>query len=236
MKFYIAHREDLFEFITSFIMFSFLESLEKSERFNISLAGGETPRLLYGELASVLKEKKLKDRFHFFFSDERCVPPQHPESNYRMALETLFQPAEISETNIHRIPAELDPRDAAIAYENELKKFLGEEPSFDISLLGLGKDGHTASIFPGSEVLNEYNRLCCEVWVEQLKSFRITLTPRVLLNAHKTYFVVTGRDKALALGVLRHKTYEPGFPAGIFYESKNQVIVFADLEAGSLVD
>ena len=128
--------------------------------FHVLLAGGKTPKAVYALLASAAYRSRVDwDRVVFFFGDERAVPPDHPQSNYRMANEVLFRPLGIAESSVHRMKAEADDLDAAAAeYEGELHVCFGAFPRFDLVLLGMGSDGHTASLFPGSPVLKEHAR------------------------------------------------------------------------------
>jgi 6-phosphogluconolactonase len=136
---------------------------------------------------------------HFFFGDERCVPPDHPDSNYRMVRETLLSRGTFPESNIHRIQAELEAEAAAKQYEQELRNHFGGMPAFDLSWLGMGPDGHTASLFPGSPAVSEKNRLVVANPVSKLGATRITLTFPVFNAAYMVQFLVTGSDKAAML-------------------------------------
>jgi 6-phosphogluconolactonase len=172
---------------------------------SVALSGGSTPRVLYELLAdpsAPFREQIAWDETHFFFSDERHVPPDHPESNYRMVNEAMFSRVPVPAQNVHRIAGERSFADnAATAYESDLRKFFGEAiPPFDLILLGLGEDGHTASLFPHSPALNERGRLVVAPWVEKLGAYRITLTLPVLNNGRSVVFLVTGGSKATILG------------------------------------
>lgn len=168
---------------------------------SVALSGGSTPRVLYELLADPnepFRERIAWDETHFFFSDERHVPPDHPDSNYRMVNEALFSRVPLPTQNIHRIPAENpNAEEAAKEYEIDLRRFFAEGiPAFDLLFLGLGEDGHTASIFPGSEVLHEAKRWVVAPWVEKFNSYRITMTLPVLNNGKSVVFLVTGASKA----------------------------------------
>lgn len=172
-----------------------------SGRFAAALSGGNTPRALYAVLAAVpFRERIAWDRVHLFWGDERAVPADHPDSNYRLAYETLLSKVPIPEKNIHRIKTELGPEKAAAAYEDSLRTFFaltgGAWPRFDLILLGVGEDGHTASLFPGSGAIHEEKRLAVATYVEKLKSHRITLTLPVLNHAANVFFLVSGESKA----------------------------------------
>jgi len=167
-------------------------------RFAISLSGGSTPRRLYQLLASpAYAEGMAWDRWHIFWGDERCVPPEHTDSNYRLAKETLLDRAPIPPESIHRIQAELAPETAAAEYEQQLLNVFGaSRPVFDLILLGMGDDGHTASLFPGTDALGEQSRLVVANWVPHLDAHRITFTLPLINAASTVAFLVTERTKA----------------------------------------
>jgi 6-phosphogluconolactonase len=177
-------------------------AVRSKDRFTVALAGGSTPKALYSLLAT--NAALPWDRMYFFFGDERHVPPDHPESNYRMARETLLSKVPILASNIFRVSAENpDASQAAQSYEQTLRHFfqtpLGSFPRFDLILLGMGPDGHTASLFPATKALQERSRLVVANWVEKFKTDRITLTLPVLNNAAMVMFLVGGQDKAETL-------------------------------------
>ncbi len=170
-------------------------------RVAISLSGGSTPRRLYQLLSEApFRDAMPWDRIHWFWGDERFVPPDHPDSNYRMAREALLSRATIPAANIHRVETSGDPADAAGAYERTLKSYYQAEildparPLFDVELLGLGPDGHTASLFPGTKALDERRRWVAEV-VGAKPEERITLTYPVLESSRHTAFLAAGADK-----------------------------------------
>jgi len=174
-------------------------------RFAICLSGGSTPRRLYQLLADApYREAMPWDRVHWFWGDERFVPWDHPDSNYRMAREAMLGHVPAPAQNIHGIATTGDPAEAARAYERVLKSYYGAEtldparPLFDIELLGLGPDGHTASLFPGTKVLEERQRWVAEV-VGAKPEVRITLTYPPLESSKHTCFLVAGEDKREAL-------------------------------------
>lgn len=180
-------------------------SINARGRFTILLSGGQTPRPLYALLAT----REFNDQIdwsnvHAFFSDERCVAPQHSDSNNHMVRQVLLDNVPIPVSHIYRIHGENDPEQAALDYEKTLRDFFGRRDTggarFDLSLLGVGEDGHTASLFPGSEALNEQERWVRAVYAEHLESWRITLTPLALNAAQNTYFFVTGDSKADIMG------------------------------------
>jgi len=211
----------------------------------VALAGGSTPRGLYGRLAAGGGAAGAPpvpwDRVHLFWGDERHVPPEHPESNYRMALDSLLSKVPVPPANIHRIRAEEpDARRAAVEYEQELRAFFRLEsdqtPRFDLVLLGMGEDGHTASLFPGSEALRDTSHLVAAPRVETLSSCRITLTPRVFNNAACVMFLVTGSGKARTLRDVLEGEYEPDrLPAQIIRPLQGDLLWIVDRAAGSLL-
>jgi 6-phosphogluconolactonase len=177
------------------------EAILETGRFTLALSGGSTPKRLYELLADPtepFRDQITWEKIYFFWSDERDVPPHHPESNYRMAREALLSRVPVVRENVHRIePENQIAADAAARYETILKRVTGEDlPKLDLILLGLGTDGHTASIFPGSEVLQETKRLVAAPWVEKFKSYRITMTLPLLNNGGSVVFLVSGDEKA----------------------------------------
>jgi 6-phosphogluconolactonase len=202
------------------------EAIKNSGVFAVSLAGGSTPKSLYGLLAS----DKFRDRIdwakvYFFFGDERHVPPDDEQSNFRMANENLFMPLKISEENIRRWKtAEDDAEWIAFLYEHSIWDFFEEKdrfpetddglPSFDLILLGMGADGHTASLFPNTDALNEEEIIAVANWVEKLDAFRLTVTFPLINSAANIIFLVTGAEKAEALREVLQGEYQPDkFPA-----------------------
>jgi 6-phosphogluconolactonase len=183
-------------------------ALQEHGRFTVALSGGSTPRAIFARLAADAAAGRTQlpwDKVQVFFGDERHVPPDHPDSNYRMANEALLSKVPIPPANVHRIHAELEAARAAVEYEDELRRTFGshagEVPRFDLIMLGMGPDGHTASIFPGSAALRERTALVAANWVEKLNCHRITFTYPLLNAAAEVLFVAGGADKA---GMLRH--------------------------------
>jgi 6-phosphogluconolactonase len=169
--------------------------------FTVSLSGGSTPRQFHALLAaSPLREKVDWSRIQFFWGDERCVPPEDPESNYGMARATLLDAVPAPAEHIHRMRSEDDPVSAAVAYEEELRQVFGaapgETPQFDLLLTGMGPDGHTLSLFPYTAALSVTDRLVVANHVPQLNANRITFTAKLANNAALVAFVIEGADKA----------------------------------------
>jgi 6-phosphogluconolactonase len=189
-------------------------------RFAWALAGGSTPRDVYRLLASDPHRERMPwNAIHFFWGDERHVPPDHPDSNFRMAREAMLDAVPVPADNIHRVPAEEpDAQRAAAEYESTLREFFQAQdwPAFDLIQLGLGKEGHTASLFPGGAAIRERERWVVAPWVEAQNTFRVTLTPPVLNHARRTLFLVAGDEKAEALHAVLEGAREPEvYPAQI---------------------
>ena len=205
-------------------------------RFTVALSGGSTPRGLHTQLAKDYAGFSWNRTFAFI-GDERYVPPDHPDSNFRMANESLFTKIAMPAENVHRVRTELpDPKQAAAEYEADTRNFFqlraGELPRFDLILLGLGPDGHTASLFPGTEGLKEQSKLVVANWVEKLNSFRISFTYPVLNHAAEVMFLVTGTDKAdAARSVLKGST--PPLPAQAIQPANGKLIWMLDEAAAS---
>jgi 6-phosphogluconolactonase len=220
------------------------EATGASGRFTVALSGGSTPRATYALMADdpSLRERMPWDRTHFFWGDERLVPPDHPESNYRMAFEAMLSKVPVPPENVHRIAGEhQDATQAADEYERALIEFFrlsrGEFPFFDLVLLGLGPDGHVASLFPGTVALRERQRLVVANWVGQLDAERITMTPPVFNHAACLIFLVSGAEKAAALKTV----LEPGaaskrLPAQRIQPQRGRLIWLADGAAARLLE
>ena len=186
------------------------ETLRTRKLFSVALSGGSTPREMYATLAG---KQVAWERVHFFWVDERCVPPNHAESNYHMANDTLLSHIPIPKGNVHRIPGELPAEKAAQYYEEELRRFFSNRPPrFDLILLGLGGDGHIASLFPGTPEIQEKKR-----WVVVVKHHvpppplvdRISVTLPVLNSAAWVIFLVLGEEKAERVAQVFHDPFNP---------------------------
>ncbi|HEX3153688.1 MAG TPA: 6-phosphogluconolactonase [Candidatus Angelobacter sp.] len=212
-------------------------AIQERGRFSVALSGGNTPRTVYSLLASEHKQLPWNN-IHIFFGDERHVPPEDPESNFLMASEALLSKVPIPEVNVHRIHAELDAEVAAAEYDQQLVNFFHlrnhDWPRFDLIFLGLGEDGHTASLFPASKALTESSRRVVANWVEKFQTFRITLTFPVLNNAAEVAFLVSGADKAQIL----NQVLRPGaqkYPAQSVQPENGRLLWLVDQDAGSLL-
>jgi 6-phosphogluconolactonase len=212
-------------------------AIQSNGRFTVALAGGSTPKGLYSLLAT--NTAVAWDKVYFFFGDERHVPPDDPESNYRMAREAMLSKLPLPAGNVFRVPAEdPDAGHAAESYEQTLRQFFqtpaGKFPRFDLILLGMGPDGHTASLFPGGKALQETSRRVVADWVEKFKTHRITFTLPVLNNAAVVMFLVSGEDKAQALKeVLEGSQPAEMFPSKLVRPTNGKLIWLIDQSAAS---
>ena len=218
--------------------------------FTVALAGGSTPKSLYARLASTTSLSLEQspgsadrglcvpwDKVHVFWGDERHVPPDHTDSNYRMAYEAMLSKVPVPPANVHRIKTETpDAHTAAAEYEQELQSFFrlapGQLPRFDLVLLGMGPDGHTASLFPGTDALHEPTRLVVAPWVEKFHTYRVTLTLPVLNNAAKGIFLVSGEDKAETLRAVLQGDHQPdSLPAQGVHPTQGTLLWLVDRAA-----
>ncbi|HEX8712878.1 MAG TPA: 6-phosphogluconolactonase [Terracidiphilus sp.] len=175
-------------------------------RVRIAISGGSTPKAtfqLLGDPARPWRARMPWDRLELFWVDERCVPPDHPDSNYRMTREVLLDHAPLKSGQIHRMEGELDPEEAAARYESGLRNAFrlegAETPVFDLVQLGMGPDGHTASLFPHSAAIHELGRLAAANHVQNKDAWRITLTWPVINQGRSVFFLIGGADKAAIL-------------------------------------
>ncbi|TCJ20085.1 6-phosphogluconolactonase [Rubrobacter taiwanensis] len=200
-------------------------------RFAAALAGGSTPRAAYELLAREYKDRSFWERTHIFFGDERAVPPEHEESNYRMAREALLECVPVG--RVYRMRGELPPEEAAAAYEAELREFFGEGvPRLDLILLGIGADGHTASLFPETSALEVHDRFVVANPVLKLGATRLTLTLPVLNAARAVIFLVSGEEKAAALREILRGGEDPRkYPAKLVRPAGGELLWLADRAA-----
>ena len=175
--------------------------IERHGKFTVALSGGKTPKRLYQLLATPAFSKNINwKKVIIFFSDERYVPHNHADSNFKMAAETLLTHIPIPHKNIFAIPTSSTPAKDAATYEQDIKKILGSNtPSFDLILLGMGQDGHTASLFPKNEILKENKRLVKEVYIKEKEMWRISFTLPLINAARQILFLVSGKEKAPVL-------------------------------------
>ena len=213
-------------------------SAKASGRFAVALSGGSTPARLYTLLAAPPYRDAIDwSSLHLFWADERCVPPDHPSSNFKLVRDTLLSKVSLPEGNIHRIIGEAGPERAARLYEEDLRAFFGPAPFpvFNLILLGAGEDGHTASLFPGAPALRERMRLATAVVIGPQNLSRVSLTLPIINHASQVLFLAAGRAKA---GVV-HEILEDGnpkqYPAGMVKPVRGRVTWMIDREAAALL-
>ncbi|MGA2744316.1 MAG: 6-phosphogluconolactonase [Candidatus Sulfotelmatobacter sp.] len=231
--------QELFSAAAEEVVSAATDAVAQRGRFTIALSGGSTPKGLFNLLATNALTVLPWDRMFFFWGDERHVPPTDPDSNYRMADETMLSKVPVPPGNVFRMAAE-NPDAAAVAedYEKTLRKFFalepGQFPRFDLILLGMGPDGHTASLFPGTAGLQEKSRLVIANWVEKMKTSRLTFTLPVLNAARCVAFLVSGTDKAAVLRtVLEEDVPAEQYPAKLVRPTDGKLIWLVDRAAAS---
>jgi 6-phosphogluconolactonase len=222
---------------------SVAEAVAQKGAFTVALAGGSTPKALYSQLADEpLRSQIPWEKLHFFFGDERHAPPDGAESNFRMANEALFSKGAIKPEQITRIKGEYaDTEKAALEYEQALRAYfklkVGEYPRFDLVLLGMGEEGHTLSLFPGTKALHATDRIVVRNWVGKLYTERITLTATAANHASRVIFMVTRADKAPALKAVLEGPYEPEqLPAQLIQPASGKLLWLVDQAAGSMLE
>lgn len=211
-------------------------------RFMVAFSGGTTPKMLFERMhVERMRDSLDWEQVHIFWGDERCVPPDDAASNYRMARESLLDDVRIPASNVHRFMTEMPPDETAKQYQKELQSCFGLVddsmlPVFDLVLLGLGSDGHTASLFPGTSVLDEQERWAAAVHVEKLEAWRVTLTLPVLNAARDVMFLVSGGEKAQILQeVLKAKDQVVKYPAQLVQPAAGRLYWFVDDKAAQLL-
>jgi len=210
-------------------------------RFTAALSGGKTPVALYRLLTKAPFASQIPwERVHLFGGDERCVPPDHADSNYRTVRERLLDHVSIPPANVHRMPGEMDPVEGAARYDEQLREFFAPHgdgfPVFDFILLGLGEDGHTASLFPGTRAIRESARWVLGHYVDAQKGWRITITPPVINAARMVVFIVSGAGKAAVLKEILEGPLRPDtLPAQIVRPADGTLLWMLDREAAALL-
>ena len=220
------------------------QAIAESRRAVITLSGGSTPRRLYELLTTDRYRHRVAwDRVEFFWGDERAVPPDHRDSNFRMADDVLLEPLAIPSAHIHRIEGERnDLNAAALAYEREIARVFGvlpdgPPPAFDLVLLGIGADGHTASLFPGTDVSVESTRWVVPQYAPAIAANRVTMTPRLLNAAQHVMFLVAGTEKADALAQVLEGVRDPQcLPAQMIEPTSGVLMWFVDRAAAGRLD
>lgn len=210
-----------------------LQELSERQEATLALSGGSSPKPLFSFLAD---QPIPWDRVHVFWVDERCVPPTHQDSNYRMANELLLTPAKVPARCVHRIAGEMEPEAAAAQYADQIRQYFGlsngQIPEFTVVHQGMGPDGHTASLFPGQPLIEDRTGVAAAVYVEKMKSHRVTLLPAPLLAAKQTVFLAGGADKTEVLREVLHGQYQPlQYPSQLLVHHGREVTWFVDQAA-----
>jgi 6-phosphogluconolactonase len=219
------------------------QAVSEKSSFSVALSGGSTPKALYSLLATdaALRSQIPWDKMSVYFGDERSVGPDHPDSNFRMATETMLSKVPLRPEQVFRIKGEYkDTEKAAQEYEQVLRTSFkiadGQFPRFDLVFLGMGNEGHTASLFPGTKALHETKRLAVRNWVGKLYTNRITLTAPAINNAARVIFMVTGADKAEALkGILEGPCEPDQLPAQLVQPVNGKLTWLVDPVAGGML-
>jgi 6-phosphogluconolactonase len=215
------------------------EAGKRISPFTIALSGGSTPKLLFSVLGDQYASSVNWNNVHFFWVDERCVSPDDSESNFGMTHKELFSKIDIPIANVHRIKGEDDPVKEAERYSNEINSFTVKRnglPFFNIMLLGLGEDGHTASVFPGNEKLFLSDRICTVAVHPETGQKRITITGRTINNAGQIIFLVTGKSKVeIVKKIIKGRDAEKHFPASYVIPVDGRIFWYLDKAAGSLL-
>jgi 6-phosphogluconolactonase len=230
--------DTLLSALADFVVTVAKESIKTNDRFSFVLSGGSSPKKLHQLLASDKYRNKIDwNKVYFFFGDERYVPADHADSNYLMAKNTLFNPLQIKDDHIFRMNTDLTPAEAAIDYEKKLKTyFTNQSVRFDLILLGLGDNSHTASLFPHTSVLHEKEMMVKEIYVDEVKMFRITLTAPCINQAANIAFLVFGVGKAEAVKhILEDESNIEEYPAQLIKPLNGQLHWFMDMEAASRI-
>jgi 6-phosphogluconolactonase len=218
-------------------------AVKEKGSFAVALAGGSTPKALYGLLVNdpALRSQVPWEKMHFFFGDERNVAPDHPDSNFRMASEAMISKAPLKPEQVSRIKGEYqDTEKAALEYQQTLRSYFnltdGQLPRLDLVLLGMGNEGHTLSLFPGTKALHDNGRLVVRNWVGKLYTERVTMTAPMPNNAGLVIFMVTGADKALALKGVLEGPYEPEqLPSQLIQPKNGKLLWLVDTTVGSML-
>lgn len=227
-------KEELAKFSAEYIVNLANDYISKNNRFTIALSGGSTPKILYKALVENYKDAVDWSKIDFFWSDERYVPINHDDSNMKLAIDNLFKPLGIHSDNCHFIETSLEnPAEAAEKYEKDIQSYFGK-PEFDLILLGLGDDGHTASLFPGTKALDEQNKLVVSNWVEKFNTWRITFTYPLLNVAKNVLFLAGGEGKSTVI----KEILEQGkpYPAALVKPDSGDLLWFLDKQAANQLE
>ncbi len=219
------------------IVAAFREAIDSFDEFSLVLSGGSTPKALYELLATDPYREQIDwTKVRIFFGDERCVPPDHADSNYRMARISLLSEVPIPGDNVYRMRGEIDPNEAAIEYGKLLKAKFGDAGP-DLVLLGMGEDGHTASLFPGTEALKETHHRCVSNFVPKLNAWRITLTAPFINRARQVIILTAGANKAQRLSEVLEGPKDPNrLPIQLIDPAPGKLTWLVDVAAAGMAE
>lgn len=243
MEFIVSYELKIFsslvELSEAFAEILVTEVISSKNDFNLALSGGTTPKYIYKFLADNYQTKIEWNKINFFWGDERCVPPTDDESNYKMTYDNLLSKISVAEKNIFRIKGEDDPEIEAKRYSDVIHTNLPLQnhlPVFDLIMLGLGEDGHTASIFPDQLHLLNASNICSVAIHPTTKQNRITLTGRTINNARNIVFIFTGKSKSkIVNNILNNNVDSKNYPASFIKPESGKLIWMLDKEAASLL-
>ena len=219
---------DVAKALADFFIEHAARAIEARGRFAVVLSGGTTPKATYSLFPHAPYCEAIDwDAVDFYFGDERCVPPDNDQSNYKTAADAFLRPMRIAGEQVYRMRGEDDPQQAALAYRSVIFETRGETPSFDLVMLGMGPDGHTASLFPGTDPLTDDEERVRAVYATSHSQWRLTMTPSLLNAAGAVAFAVTGADKAAALAAVREGPSNPvQYPAQIISPPNESTFVW----------
>jgi len=226
----------LFKAAADLIIQLYEQAVADKGSFTIALSGGNTPKKLYELLATPVYAKKINwKNIYLFWSDERCVPVSDEENNSHMASQALLNNVPVPKENIFPVPVNFEPAKAAARYEQMIRTFFKDtQPHFDLVLLGLGEDGHTASLFPGTDILDEKKILVKQVYLKEKKMFRVSFTLPLINDAKHILFLVTGKEKSSILKKIFTKPVKkPAYPAQLIKPVKGKLFWYLDKAAAS---
>ena len=230
----LESKRELAEYTAKHIVNIANESIHKKGRFSIALSGGSTPKILYQALVENFKDTVDWSKIDFFWSDERYVPINHDDSNMKLTIDYLFKPLGIKNDRCHFIKTSLEnSAEAAEIYEKDNQTYF-DNPKFDLILLGLGDDGHTASLFPGTKALYEQNKLVVSNWVEKLQTWRITFTFPLLNAAKNVLFMASGEGKSNVVREILEQ--QKPYPAALVKPGSGNLYWFLDKQAASQLE
>ena len=233
----VADEHQLWTALADLFVVAAHEAIARRGAFAVALSGGTTPKGAFTLLAQEPRRSQVEwERLSVFFSDERCVPPEDPQSNYGMANRTLLSQVAIPTEHVHRMRGELAPQQAADEYASVLRDALGDDPVLDLAMLGMGPDGHTASLFPGTSPVGEQRLLVAAPFVPKFGAYRLTMTPRIINRARRVVIAAAGAEKAEALQRALEGAVDPNLtPVQIVQPAGGALTWLVDRAAASLL-